>query len=99
VSKENAPQEIQGQEVPQRQLAGVPFGLLCRAIDVQQFLGVGPETWKLWTDAGLKTYRPGTKAEFAITDRLFEFFEAEAALGERPSAVRKRRQAERRKKK
>lgn len=54
-------------------LPGIPRGLYCRAIDVQQHMHWSPKTWRLWRDSGLKTDYPGTDAEHVWTDDLIDF--------------------------
>ena len=52
-------------------------------------MSISKETWQLWRDAGLKTFRVGTDAEFVLTDDLHCFIASMPVLGERPSAKRR----------
>jgi hypothetical protein len=63
--------------------------MLCRAVDVRAEIKIGYETWQLWRQAGLQTFRLGGEAEMVVTDHLFEFIASLPALPERPSKKRK----------
>lgn len=110
MDKENTPRSDESQEVPpekrkrkppqpavERVLNGLPIDLLCRAREVAEYMGVDDETWKLWTDAGLETYQPGTRAPWVFTADVHAFVRKCPALGVRKSAVRKQKANERKK--
>ena len=67
-------------------LRGVPAGLLCRARDIREELGISHETWKRWRDSGLMTINIGSDAEFVMTDEVHRF----AASSPKLVAPRKR---------
>lgn len=69
-------------------------GRLCRLEEVRRILGASRETVQLWREAGLRTARPGTRTVWVLTDEVIEFLLNNPKLGERPSAKRKARLAQ-----
>lgn len=85
-------------ESPKKQISprlrGIPFGLLLRCRDAIEEMGVSPNTWKRWVDAGLDIIEPGTECPYVISDKLIAFvvsYSAELNGKETPKPPPKKR--------
>lgn len=67
-------QTVKKQSAPE--MRGIQAGWIIRYEDVADLLGTSDETLALWKKSGLKTHRPGTRADLVETDELIAFIRA-----------------------